>query len=101
MHPLFLDAAGQWLFCTRPWMTYSFSEEDLERYVRFPETLTPEMRQVIESQLEIDPEMKRVVSFYRAFYEELDALSREVSPEMQTLLDRLFPGAESGEGESE
>lgn len=81
-------------------MDFSFSDEQIERYVRFPETLPSETRQAIEEEIERNPVLREVVTFFTEFYKEMDAGSEEESPKVQSLLDRLFPKDAPGGGES-
>jgi hypothetical protein len=73
-------------------MSDDISEEEIERFVRFPETLPEERRQAVAAALERDLSLKRVAEFYEAFWQEYDALQKELSPSGRDLLDRLFPG---------
>ncbi len=49
-------------------------EETVERYVRYPETLSERDRLRVADMLRADPVARRVAAFYRSFYDELDAL---------------------------
>ena len=57
-------------------MSDGISEEEVERFVRFPETLPEERRQAVAAALERDPALKRAAEFYAAFWQEYDALKR-------------------------
>lgn len=53
-------------------------DEDLiERYVRFPGTLTPSARSAAEELLRSDAAARDLATFFYTFYEELDELDRE------------------------
>jgi hypothetical protein len=53
-------------------------DEDLiERFVRFPGTLTPSARAAAEELLRSDAAARELAAFFRTFYEELDELDRE------------------------
>lgn len=59
-------------------------EETVERYVRFPQTLTEGERARVAGLLRADPVARRIAAFYRTFYDELDALE---SPAERSLGD--------------
>ena len=48
-------------------------EETVERFVRYPNTLTPNERTEVAHLIEVDLTARRLASFYCSFYLELDA----------------------------
>jgi len=52
-------------------------EESVERYVRFPETLSEAERARIADLLRDDPVARRLAAFYRGFYDELERVANE------------------------
>ena len=49
-------------------------EETVERYIRYPETLSETEKLRVGDLLRADPVARRLAAFYRSFYDELDAL---------------------------
>ena len=52
-------------------------EEVIERYIRFPDTLSAEDRERASELLRSDPTARRLAAFYRGYYDELDALDED------------------------
>lgn len=52
----------------------AISEEDIERFVRYPETLAPVKREAIARQLDTDATARRIATFYLSFYRDLGDL---------------------------
>ena len=50
-------------------------EETVERYVRYPETLSEAERLRVADMLRADTVARRLAAFYRSFYDELDGLA--------------------------
>lgn len=50
------------------------TEEHIERFVRFPETLTSSEKEVIRRELSANPELKAMAEWFTEFYDELDSL---------------------------
>ena len=49
----------------------------VERFIRYPDTLSSEERAAVERLLRTDPVAREVAHFFRSFYAELDALTDE------------------------
>jgi hypothetical protein len=49
-------------------------EEVIERYIRYPDTLSAADRARAAELLRADPTARRLAAYYRGFYDELDAL---------------------------
>jgi hypothetical protein len=49
-------------------------EEIVERYVRYPESLSPQDRDRVAALLRTDATARRIAEFYRRFYDQLDAV---------------------------
>lgn len=56
------------------------TEHMIERYVRYPESLSEEERRDVEEALQEDKLLRDIADFYRAFYEELDTLGEDLPP---------------------
>lgn len=65
-------------------------EEMIEQYVRYPESLTEEARQNIKAFLAENELAAEIASFYRTFYEELDALEHTTSKKMKSLVKSVL-----------
>lgn len=50
---------------------YEITEDLIERYVGFPETLDEEQHALIEARIAADARCRRIADFYRAYYAEL------------------------------
>jgi len=57
----------------------TISEEDIERFVRFPDTLTEDERNRIQSAIADNKELRQLADWFAGFYEELDALAPTAS----------------------
>ena len=66
------------------------SYRNLERFVRYPETLDPKTRSSVEKRLVCDKVARSTVNFYRGFYRELDALDEVASSKLEAFADALF-----------
>jgi hypothetical protein len=55
-------------------------EEAVERYVRYPDTLSDAERVHVADLLRSDPTARRLAAFYRSFYDELDQLDERGGP---------------------
>lgn len=69
---------------------HEITERVIERYVRYPETLSAATREAVEEHLRRSPELARIAAFYHDFYRELDAASEDVSPKIEAFVDELF-----------
>lgn len=65
-------------------------EELIERYVRYPETLSPSRRRTIEAYLCDHPPARQILAFYTDYYEELDAVDDAVPPTVSVFVDATF-----------
>lgn len=72
-------------------------EDMIERYVRYPDSLTEDARQRVRQFLAKNELAAEIAHFYRSFYEELDALedttSRKMKTLMKSILDKTTPSA--------
>jgi hypothetical protein len=50
---------------------HEITEDLIERYVGFPETLDEEQHKLIEARIVADSRCRRIAKFYRAYYAEL------------------------------
>jgi hypothetical protein len=50
-------------------------EEIVERYIRYPESLSDKDREDVAGLLRTDPTARRIADYYRRFYDELDAIN--------------------------
>ncbi len=66
-------------------------EQLIERYVRWPETLSSDLRATIQTHLAVDDVARATADFYRQFYEELDAQEEVPAAKLNAYLERLFP----------
>lgn len=57
----------------------TISEEEIERFVRFPDTLSDEEAERIQSAIAEDKELRQLADWFADFYHELDALALPVS----------------------
>jgi hypothetical protein len=73
-------------------MSEKYTDEEVERYVRFPNTLDDTRRRSIEEALERDPKLGRLAEYYRAFWAAYDVAVPSLPPRAQAFLSRLFPG---------
>lgn len=77
-------------------------DEDLiERFVRFPGTLTPSDRAAAEELLRSDAAARELAAFFRTFYEELDGLDVEGPYGGRPLNGRPFDERPSSERSSD
>ena len=54
-------------------------EAEVERFVRYPDTLSPARRDAIAHLIDTDPVARRIADFYREFDDELQAARRSSS----------------------
>lgn len=66
-------------------------EQLIERYVRWPETLSSDLRETILSHLVEDDAARATADFYRQFYEALDEQEGAPAARIQAFMERLFP----------
>ena len=65
-------------------------DSNLERFIRYPETLDPKTRRTVEKRLACDRAARSMADFYRGFYHELDALDEVASSRLEAFADALF-----------
>lgn len=70
---------------------HTISDEVIERYVRFPETLTPELRHEIADLVERSEEARSIADFYRQCYARLDRLGSRSPRRLEQFLSSIFP----------
>lgn len=63
----------------------------IERFVRYPETLSQDQRKMIECVLKTRPTASALELYYREFYKEVDRLSSRIDPSLKTFLDSVAP----------
>ena len=56
----------------------SISEEHIERYGRYPDTLSDEQKEQIKLAISEDPELRQLADWFKDYYEELDSLTAKV-----------------------
>lgn len=64
----------------------AIDEKLIERYIRYPETLSEAERKEVETQIRESEKGQRIAAFYREYYEELDALEGSVSPAVKAFI---------------
>jgi hypothetical protein len=69
-----------------------FTEEEVERYLRAPESISPDVKRRVERALRESGEAKSLAESIRSFYEQMDALQREDGEFVESLLDSLCAG---------
>lgn len=74
-------------------------DELIERYIRFPQTLSAELRETIEQCLEQDERVREQAEFYRDFYEQFDRTDEpQKGPPEEDTSDADSPAPSSSQG---
>ena len=68
-----------------------FDEHMIERYVRYPDTLSEEAQRSIEAYVQQDASAQTLAEFYRSFYQELDNLPQQAPHRVDAFVESLFP----------
>lgn len=71
-------------------------EEMIERYVRYPETLSEATQQEVEAFLTESDLARRVATFYQDYYRELEALKGAKSPSVESFVGDLLDSIQEG-----
>lgn len=66
------------------------NEELLERYVRYPQTLSEKERSEVQALLEESELARQIVAFYEDYYSELDELERGESEAVKSFVERIL-----------
>lgn len=66
------------------------NEELLERYVRYPETLSEEECNEVQALLRESELARQIVAFYQDYYSELDELERGESEAVKSFVERIL-----------
>lgn len=69
---------------------HTIDESNIERYVRYPDTLPAEMRQKIANAIEANANAQAIAAFYETYYDELDGLADYTPPEIERFINTLF-----------
>lgn len=65
-------------------------EEMLERYVRYPQTLSEEEHHTVQALLEESELAQQIVEFYQDYYSELDELGRDGSASVKSFIGSIL-----------
>lgn len=65
-------------------------EEMLERYVRYPQTLSEEEYHTVQALLEESELAQQIVEFYQDYYSELDELDRNESASVKSFIGSIL-----------
>lgn len=65
-------------------------EEMLERYVRYPQTLSEEEYSKVQALLKESELAQQIVAFYQDYYSELDELDRDESTAVKSFVERIL-----------
>lgn len=68
----------------------NINEELLERYVRYPETLSEEECSEVQALLGESELARQIVEFYQDYYSELDELGRSESESVKSFIERIL-----------
>lgn len=65
-------------------------EEMIERYVRYPDTLSEEAHAEVEAFIDENELARQIADFYREYYSELNDTDVEESPSVKSFVDNIL-----------